>query len=170
MFQKNPNEIFGQPSTCLALHSLRSLKLSELEAAIFQTQNSASIPLRDGTVQKTSLEMAMSTSSTSSTWEGPSHLSSPNKQNQSTQDITVYMISNSLTGSPRTAVPLVLIIIEEKNRSASRSVVFVPLCILLEAQFLVERYVFHDTNEQINEQVFFFSFTISYSKLLTNSV
>ena len=170
MFQKNPNEIFGQPSTCLALHSLRSLKLSELEAAIFQRQNSASVPLRDGTVQKTSLEMAMSTSSTSSTWEGPSHLSSPNKQNQSTQDITVYMISNSLTGSPRTAVPLVLIIIEEKNRSASRSVVFVPLCILLEAQFLVERYVFHDTNEQINEQVFFFSFTISYSKLLTNSV
>ena len=80
------------------------------------------------------------------------------------------MISNSLTGSPRTAVPLVLIIIEEKNRSASRSVVFVPLCILLEAQFLVERYVFHDTNEQMNEQVFFFSFTISYSKLLTNSV
>ena len=133
MFQKNPNEIFGQPSTCLALHSLRSLKLSELEAAIFQTQNSASIPLRDGTVQKTSLEMAMSMSSTSSTWEGTSHLSSPNKQNQSTQDITVYMISNSLTGSPRTAVPLVLIIIEEKNRSASRSVVFVPLCILLEA-------------------------------------
>ena len=166
MFQKNPNEIFGQPSTCLALHSLRSLKLSELEAAIFQRQSF----LRDGTVQKTSLEMAMSTSSTSSTWEGPSHLSSPNKQNQSTQDITVYMISNSLTGSPRSAVPLILIIIEEKNRSASRPVVFVPLCTLLEAQFLVERCVFHDTNEQMNEQVFFFSFAISYSKLLTNSV
>ena len=77
----------------------------------------------------------------------PSPLSSPNKQNQGTQDTTVYMISNSLTGSPGTAVPLVLIITEEKNRSASRSVMSVPLCILLEAQFLVQRCVFHDTNE-----------------------
>ena len=60
MFQKNPNEIFGQPSTCLALHSLRSLKLSELEAAVFQRQSF----LGDGTIQRSSLEMAVSTSST----------------------------------------------------------------------------------------------------------
>ena len=45
---------------------------------------------------------------------GPSHLSSPNMQNQGTWDLTVHIISDSLTGSPRTAMPLVLIIIEEK--------------------------------------------------------
>ena len=138
MFQKNPNENFGQPSTCLALHSLRSLKLSEPEAAVLQRQSF----LGDGTIQE-----SIRNGHVYIVHLEPSHLSSPNKQNQGTQDTTVYMVSNSSTGSPGAAVPLVLIITEEKNRSTPRSVVSIPLCILLEAEFLVQRCVFHDTNE-----------------------